>query len=203
MQITLNRKKSAVVVIIVLAVALFYYLGVYTSTKTTVVHGKYIAYNNLEELDQHADMILIGSPMKDFESRTHSSTFYQDGTLQDFFTLTDFKVKRIVKKPDSVNLKESDVFQVIEPVGVFQHLNGKEKLTIDNYQELKKGYEYIIFLKDNTFGKYSVINMNAGKFNLDGKDAADMTFDADEEQLKANKLKMKNEIQAKYKNFLQ
>lgn len=38
---------------------------------------------------------------------------------------------------------------------------------------MKKGSKYVIFLKKNTSGQYSVINMQAGKFNLDGTDADD------------------------------
>ncbi|NMM53003.1 hypothetical protein [Paenibacillus aquistagni] len=38
---------------------------------------------------------------------------------------------------------------------------------------MKKGSKYLIFLKKNSYGQYSVINMQAGKFNLDGTDSDD------------------------------
>ncbi|MBK5442205.1 MULTISPECIES: hypothetical protein [unclassified Peribacillus] len=40
-------------------------------------------------------------------------------------------------------------------------------LTTEHYKELEKDNTYVLYLNKNTYGEYSVINMNNGRFNLD------------------------------------
>ncbi|MEK6988804.1 hypothetical protein NST08_00975 [Paenibacillus sp. FSL K6-1566] len=40
--------------------------------------AKYIAFDTIEELDQAADVIVIGSPIKDFEDREHMAQWKYD-----------------------------------------------------------------------------------------------------------------------------
>ncbi|KOR82480.1 hypothetical protein AM231_19390 [Paenibacillus solani] len=93
------------------------------------------------------------------------------GIIEYIVTSTEINVEQVLKGPkeDAVNLK------VIEPIGLRQTYTGKERIASEGYTAMKKGSEYVIFLGKNTFGQYSVINMQAGKFNLDGTDPDDLS----------------------------
>ena len=62
---------------------------------------------------------------------------------------------------------------------------------------MKKDKKYIIFLKSNGLGGFSVINMNEGKFNLDGTDPDDLGKEHTEK-----KEKLKKEVLSKYADKL-
>jgi hypothetical protein len=91
---------------------------------------------------------------------------------------------------------------VIEPVGIVgEGVKGggkKIKINIEGYQEMKKGKKYLLFLKSNSHGGFSVLNMNSGKFNLDGTDPEDLGQRA----AKDEKLKLKQDVFKKYEKFL-
>lgn len=86
--------------------------------------------------------------------------------------------------------------EVIEPVGIITEADKQQtKVTTDGYRELKQGRRYIMFLKNSGMGGYSIINMNNGKFNLDGGDAQDIPTNKDE---KVFKERLKKDILLKF-----
>ncbi|WP_342575740.1 hypothetical protein [Paenibacillus sp. FSL M8-0142] len=156
--------------------------------------AKYIAFDTIEELDQAADVIVIGSPIKDFEDREHMAQYFEDGMIQDFYTMTELRIEKVIKQPDGIDIGE--MMELIEPLSIIEESgNQKTKIIMDDYRELKKGSRYILFLKDNTFGQYSIINMNNGKFNLDNTDDSDMPMG---QQDLAFKTSLKNQVLRKY-----
>lgn len=109
----------------------------------------------------------------------------------DFYTLTEIEVERVLKGPeeDASNLK------VIEPIALRQTLSGKEKLAIAGYTEMKSGSSYMIFMAKNTYGQYGVINMQSGKFNLDGTDPEDAYNESGSKQRIFSELKTLQNLQ--------
>ncbi|QDS36350.1 hypothetical protein [Brevibacillus brevis] len=164
--------------------------------ETISLEALYITYESAEELDE-ADLILIGTPTSDFSDREHKTSYYADGSLQDFYTLTEIEVDKIIKSPNDFDLKESETLSIIEPVGMIE-LDGTKKITIDEYKEMEKGEKYIIFLNDNGYGQYSVINNDLGKFNLDSKSAK-----SEKSLSKNSAITLKEDVLEKYSEFIE
>ncbi|AIQ62893.1 hypothetical protein PSTEL_07015 [Paenibacillus stellifer] len=136
--------------------------------KVVSTEGLYITYSNVDALEEHSDLILTGTPVSDFKDREHVTTTYGDGNIQEFYTLTDLKVTSVLKKPADLDLVSGQTFQVAEPVGYTDTEKKDTKITRNEYSKLKKDSEYVIFLKKNDQGQYFVLNLNLGKFNLNG-----------------------------------
>jgi hypothetical protein len=136
------------------------------NTTTVSIHSNYIAYDEVDALEEAAELVVFASPLKKFEDREHVNTYFGDGQLQDYYTLTEIKIDKVVKAPaDFVN---SDTLTVVEPIGLIKDKNkGNIKLALEDYSELSQGKEYVIFLKKNTYGQYGIINMELGKFSTD------------------------------------
>ncbi|WP_147423857.1 hypothetical protein [Cohnella endophytica] len=98
-----------------------------------------------------------------------------------------------MKKP--TDFPVTDRIKAVEPVGLITESDKLQtKVKADHYSELKADKKYVMFLKKNTFGQYSLINMNNGKFNLDGTDVSDLTQDGES----GIKMKLKQQIESKF-----
>ncbi|GKU78217.1 hypothetical protein [Paenibacillus sp. L3-i20] len=167
------KKKSTIISLVlaalILAAASYYYFAIYNSVHAVSVAASYKGYPTAQALFSDAELVVIGSPIKDFEDREVLLKEHSNGVLVYIVTSTEIKVEKVLKGPegDVINLK------VIEPIGERQTLKGKERIAIEGYTAMKKGSKYLIFLSKNTFGQYSVINMQAGKFNIDNTDPDD------------------------------
>ncbi|MFS0724384.1 hypothetical protein [Paenibacillus sp. 1P07SE] len=128
----------------------------------------YFKQRSVEDLEREADVILKGTPKNRFADREHVTTTFSDGTVQDFYTMTQLSVSEVVKKPAELDVKAGDDFIVAEPIGYMDPAAKTGKVTPNDYVELKKGNEYLIFLKANDEGTYFVMNLNLGKFDLSG-----------------------------------
>ncbi|WP_144941789.1 hypothetical protein [Paenibacillus sp. 32O-W] len=161
------------------------------------IHGNYVTFNSLEELEQFSDLIIIGSPVEPFNKRKHKETRFEDGNLESFSTLTKLDIKSIIKKTD-LSLNNESSLEVVEPVGLIKEGLGKRKLTIEGYSEMKENLDYLIFLKMNSYGEYSVVANTLGRYNLDGKDLED----SGNEEYQEKKASIKTEALKKYVNFV-
>ncbi|MED1784523.1 hypothetical protein P4V43_22090 [Brevibacillus fortis] len=164
--------------------------------ETISLEALYMTYESAEELDK-ADLILIGTPTSDFSDREHKTSYYEDGSLQDFYTLTEIEIDKIIKSPNDFDLEESETLSIIEPVGMIE-LDGTKKITIDEYKEMEQGEKYIIFLNENGHGQYSVINNDSGKFNLDSKSAK-----SEKSLSKNSAITLKEDVLEKYSEFIE
>ncbi|WP_341279939.1 hypothetical protein [Paenibacillus sp. FSL H8-0537] len=156
---------------------------------------RYMVYDSLKDLEQAADLIIIGAPVQSFEERDQNSTYYRDGTVQDFYSLTKVELFKIIKQPvDWVVTKQ---LEVVEPVGIITEADGmKTKIKAAGYNEMVPHTKYIIFLKKNSMGKYSIINMDNGKFEVEGSKHPDLKTGGD--QPAEIKQKLWEEINSKY-----
>ncbi|MGG4440710.1 hypothetical protein [Brevibacillus fortis] len=164
--------------------------------ETISLEALYMTYESAEELDK-ADLILIGTPTSDFSDREHKTSYYEDGSLQDFYTLTEIEIDKIIKSPNDFDIEESETLSIIEPVGMIE-LDGTKKITIDEYKEMEQGEKYIIFLNENGHGQYSVINNDSGKFNLDSKSAK-----SEKSLSKNSAITLKEDVLEKYSEFIE
>ncbi|MGG4092010.1 hypothetical protein [Paenibacillus lautus] len=190
----LLKKKSIILslaLVIILAAACYYYFAIYNSVRDVRTHPDYKGYSTGEALFSDAQLIVIGRPIKDFGDREMTIRTLENDIPVDFYTLTEIEVEKVLKgsEEDASNLK------VIEPIALKQTLSGKEKLAIGDYTEMKSGSSYIIFMKKNTYGQYSVINLQAGKFNLDGTDPDDVYDESENKQNIFSELKTSQYLQ--------
>ncbi|WP_195575869.1 hypothetical protein [Paenibacillus sp. 1001270B_150601_E10] len=167
-------KKKIVVISLALAVILavgacYYYFAIYNSVRDVYSSSTYKGFSTAKALFSDADLVVIGSPIKDFEDREVEMGTNSLGGIMYIVTSTEIKVEKVLKGPEE---GFADL-TILEPIGVRQTLTGKERYATEGYTEMKKGSKYLIFLGKNTSGQYSVINMQAGKFNLDGTDSDD------------------------------
>ncbi|MCY9517684.1 hypothetical protein [Paenibacillus apiarius] len=147
--------------------------------KTISIHANFVNFENADQLDSFADLIVIGTAVQRFEDRNPVSTHFDDGTLQDFYTLTDISIDRVLKGPGQI-MQEDAPLTIIEPLAYLDIENEKTKLTRENYIELHEGDRSVIFLKKNTFGQYAIINQNLGKFSLNETPEFQVTADSEE-----------------------
>lgn len=196
----INKKKTVIslVLALVVAVTCYYYFAIYNSLNVVSFHADYKGYSTADELYDDAEMVVVGRPVEAFEDRESHVQRYASGAIGDLYTVTPINIERVLKGPSEItNLK------VIEPIALFQSLKGKEKISFADYTEMKKDKQYIMFLSKNTFGQYGIINMQAGKFNLDNTDLNDFYSDVSTEsnEIKENKIKkeqMFKDIKEKY-----
>lgn len=166
-----HRKKILTGLFILLAVFSLYYFLVYNSYKGVVDgYAEYISYEDANSLVDSAELVVIATPVKEFDDREHSVTKYGTGSIQDFYTKTELKVEKVLKG----EWDQNDL-TVIEPVSYVQNIDGKRKITQEGYSEMLKDHSYIITLKKNYLGEYSVINMKNGVFDLN-EEASFKTF---------------------------
>ncbi|MFM9282164.1 hypothetical protein [Paenibacillus jiagnxiensis] len=173
---TINKKKFGLAILAVSSIGLASFLTTgYTSTNSmennaipeVSVSANYIAYETVDRLDSGAELIVVGSASQEFDDRKHMATYFEDGTIQDFYTLTDIKVDKVIKAPEESNISPGDSLTIIEPISYVEDSTGIKKITTEDYSELEKDEKNIIFLQENAYGQYSVINMELGKFSLE------------------------------------
>ncbi|WP_145146556.1 hypothetical protein [Paenibacillus xylanexedens] len=131
--------------------------------KVVNLSGNSLTFHEIDKLDAFAELIVIGYGIEDFRDREHVITAFDDGTMQSFHTNTNIKIEKILKKPEGFPSDQNEL-TIIEPVS----LDGDVKYTADDYVELQKGDESVLFLMKNSFGDYGLINDNLGKFSLEG-----------------------------------
>lgn len=164
------------------------------------IETEYEFFDNLSELSNNSDLVVVASPTDDFENRKHIATFYDTGDLQDYYTLNNLSIKKVLAG-DSSDIGEN--LEVIESNAIVDFGLQKVKMVNDGYQETQKGTEYILFLSKNPQGQYQIINRNAGVFTLDEINSAATnkrgTFITRDNDIRDNLL---NEVTNTYSNEL-
>ncbi|QPR69175.1 hypothetical protein I6G82_06055 [Lysinibacillus macroides] len=175
----LNTPMKRVITLITVVIISFTLVWIMKITQTAAIVEVHVDANEIifetpEKLEAAADLIIIASPTKEFMDREHQVTFFDDGTIQDYYTLTEVLVEKIIKSPDDFSLADNQLMSIIEPVGIVERQAEKKKLITNHYKELQEDSAYILFLKQNMFGQYAIINNNLGKFNIDQTDSSDI-----------------------------
>lgn len=129
------------------------------------IHSNFVSFDDVESLEASSDLIVIGKATKNFDEREHFETLYDDGNLQDFYTLTEIEIEKVLKAPEDFSLTQNNL-TIVEPVSYININNKNTKITREHYKELLAEDTSVIFLKKNTFGQFSINNQNNGKFSL-------------------------------------
>lgn len=171
-------------------------------SKTISIDANYIKYEKESSLFEDAELVVIAKVDKDFNEREHFVTYFpssspqQQKDIEDYYTKTPITIKKLLKKPEGFTLDKNSTLTIIEPLSLIDDVNGKRKITTEHYKEVEKGQKYVLYLKKNTYGEYSVINMNNGRFNPDVEE------ELKGEEIDINEIEkhnnMKKEIMQKY-----
>jgi len=165
-----------------------------TTIPVLQVHGDSIVYATLSELEEAADIIAFVRPVTPFLGREHVNSFYSDGAIQDFYTKSRVDMLKTFKDVNGA-VGAARTFEMIEPVGLVEQGSRRLKLQIEGYSETESGKTYLVFLKSNGLGGYSVINMNNGKIISDKT----QEIAQDVEEIGIDGLKLRAEARGRYR----
>ena len=186
------RRALIVSVFLVLGAAVFLYNSGQNDIKEIEVHADYINFENLQKLDEFSQLVVVATPIKDFNDRVQKTEYFPDGSMMDFYSLTNVKIEKVIKAPNDFDRSISNL-DIVEPVSLVTNGSGLKKLKREGYTELKKGNTYIIYLTKGGKNYYSVNGFN-GRINIGDTDPDDEGKGEEKELKKA----FKKEAQTKY-----
>lgn len=168
--------------------------------ETISISGSYIGYYSEGGLYQSADLVVIARTDKSFEEREHIVRYMDDlepKALEEFYSRTPITIQEVIKKPTDSTIIKNDTINLIEPVVLMKDNNRVQKLTTENYLEIKEHHMYLLYLKETRNGNFSVINMSSGRFNLEQEEE----IDGDYEMAKHKMLKPR--VLSKYQSLIE
>lgn len=138
------------------------------SNNTLRLHANYEAFDTVPDADKNADLIVLASPKSSFDQRKHVVKNFADGKIMDFYTKTPLKISKIIKPDNSLSIKTGQLLTVLEPASYIEEDGFNKLLTYENYEPMSEGLNYLVFLKRNASGEYSVMNMSLGTIDTSG-----------------------------------
>ncbi|MGG3561899.1 hypothetical protein ABES03_09865 [Neobacillus rhizosphaerae] len=147
-------------------------------------HGKREQVKSLDDMENKASLIVIGQKLDG-----EKATVLDDGDrgILAAWTVSDFKIKKIIKNSTSNEYTKNDVIQVHENAAEDMSILGKKmEYSLDGYEKMNKGKKYVLFLRESRgSNKDNLIPISAiyGKVPLDAKDGA-LEYHGESEVLK-------------------
>lgn len=157
----------------------------------------YKQYNNLEELEQAAELIIIGEPATNLKSLKQSQIKHGErDLLGEFWVNTPVKVLQVIKGEYEDN-------EIIIPQHIYIDVENNYVFAPSGYSPLAENAQYVLFLKKHPFGAadegqeyaWNIISYNHGKYNLDGRDHIEDLLSDDNQQ------KLKKKVIPKYQSL--
>ncbi|WP_058302084.1 hypothetical protein [Gorillibacterium timonense] len=170
--VTLKRKKilfSGLAILCLAGLSLVYtnLLKSDSSVKRVSIQACVIVFTDTEGLINDSDLVVVASPLDAFEDREPVLSNYSSGDLMSFHTNTKIKISKVLKNNTDLDLKESSIMTIVEPIAVSTNALGeKEILAIEDYKEMEANKEYLMFIQGTLPGIYGLNNLNNGKFEL-------------------------------------
>ena len=173
----------------------------YNNYSIGTVYASYDIYENAEELESYADLIVVGKTNQDFEqgqSVVFKNPLSKRGLgISGFYTLTPFEVKKVLK--GSIAQPQIPVAQAAALIDI-PNQEQKKLLKIDGYTLLKKNSSYLLYLKQmREPGRYSIVSVNQGKFNIDKTDKEEEALSEKDKQYRD----LKSQVLQKNKSKLE
>ncbi|MFJ5563857.1 hypothetical protein [Lysinibacillus xylanilyticus] len=100
----MKRVITLTVVALIIFLSLFLIMNINNPIPEVHVEANEITFETPEELDAAADLIITASPSKKFMDHEHKVTFFDDGTIQDYYTLTEVQVDKVIKAPNNFKI---------------------------------------------------------------------------------------------------
>jgi len=116
-------------------------------------------YYNYQELKDEADIVALVQ-CEDEISFDNSTLYYDKGLVVGFSSKRNVRILDVYKGKDNI-----ETLDILEPAAVTED---NELIYLEDYETLKKGSRYIVFLSNDTYsGEYSLISGNNGKIDID------------------------------------
>lgn len=174
---------------------------------TVVTQGNYKKFDKESQLFDDAELVVIAETDTSFFDREHVVKYAEPDTsgaelpqaIEDFYTRTPIEVLKVLKNSVSAPVVENEKLNIIEPISLIEGDTGSKIYSIENYNEVKEGERYVIYLKKNSYGEYGVINMNNGRFSLDSDVLKIQTLDQEHENDQVEHNEFKQTVKERFK----
>ncbi|TXC79014.1 hypothetical protein FS935_22225 [Metabacillus litoralis] len=143
-------------------------------------HGKHEVFSNVEEMEKGSKLIVIGQRLSKEDTTILDDGF---GGVMGGYTISDFKVKKVVKNTTDHEFEKKDVIQVLENAAIETNLLGKKVSYFqEGYELMKKGKHYVLFLDESNSDPGTFIPVGAiyGKAPLEASGGT-LEFKGDDE----------------------
>lgn len=191
MNYAFNRKLFIITLIVGLFLTIVASISLFYSNvpQTLLVYGDHITFDNVEQLEKSVDLILVGSPLKDFSDLEPTIEYNEYGRYGEYFTITDIKIDKVIKGDCS-----TDIVLVSQRVAFDK--NNNTLIINEDCSIMEKDKTYILFLDkiETMKDAYSIIGVNQGKFNIDGTDDEEKSKEMENPQYK----NLKESVLGKY-----
>jgi hypothetical protein len=162
----INKYKKVYVIGLAFAMLLVSCLYVYDTNKPITqltIQGKHVYYNNVDDLEAKADLIIVGASLKEFSEYIPTIIYNEFGRYENFYTITDVKVSKVLK-----GQYQNNTIPVLQNAAI----DKKEKVMLvdDGYSVMEKNKGYLLFLKKSPLDGYYILGINQGKHNIDNTD---------------------------------
>lgn len=197
----IKKKKiiiSSFVILCLVAATTLYYNKIKpdSSIKRISIQASVIVFDNSEDLINDCDLVVVASPIDEFEDREPVINTYSSGDIMSFHTNTKIKISKILKNNTELDLKEASIMTIVEPIVLDGNAPGqKEILAIEGYKEMDAGKEYLMFIQNTRPGSYSINNLNNGKFEIN---TASTTAKSSQEETDPVHAQLKLDLFTKY-----
>ncbi|MEC0123378.1 hypothetical protein [Paenibacillus pabuli] len=179
--------------------------------ETVVTHGNYKEFDKENKLFDDADLVVIAKTDSKFVDREHVVKYADPDAaganlpqaIEDFYTKTPINVLKVLKSSASATITKNNEMIIIEPVSLIEEDAKSKKISIENYNEISEGEKYVLYLKQNTYGDYSVINMNNGRFSLESEELNINSMDHGHENDMAKHNELKQNIEERFKSEIE
>lgn len=141
------------------------------------VQGNHILFDSIEEVEKYADLIVVGKTTKDLEEGRPVVVRFPHGGIEDYYTLTPFEIKKVLK-----GSTDSNEIQVIQGAVTMNEAGKQFILMNEDYSLLKRNSPYVLFLAKVDGVGYSPISLNQGKFSLDKTDQEERKIEKEDPQ---------------------
>ncbi|KFZ42112.1 hypothetical protein CS060_06355 [Anoxybacillus flavithermus] len=144
-----------------------WYMSADKKVSLSTIHAKQVSFNTVDEIITFSQLVVTGKPIES----ENFVTFDERGFTVDAYTITQFKINKVLENRTTHDYKAGDIIKVAEPSYVYDNgiMPGKTKFSINNYRNMDKNHSYMLLLvPDFKYDDLYVISVvNEGKHNID------------------------------------
>lgn len=164
-----DRIKKGIIGLALLGVvvfALFLIFGnPFAEDKKVSWEGKTDGYESADEMEKNVNIIVKGEKLSEDETIVFDSEVTNDPAGG--YTKSSFKISEVIKNSEddgaisvgnTINISEAE----------FYDKNSKTTYTINDYENMKQGKDYVLYLKQADEGLYTTAGVTFGKIPING-----------------------------------
>lgn len=153
-------KKVLAKILIGLTIMTLLLAGCSTKPTDITTQPLYKSYE-YEALKDYVHTIALVTPTDELTTKNSLIKYNSDNTISDYYSLRNVKVEKFFKNEKGF----TDKLQIAERCALTKN---NEYIHPEDYESMKSGHKYIVFLSDTTDKSYPIIaSLNNGKVDLD------------------------------------